>query len=301
MNKDTLYVIGNGFDLAHGFETNYRDFAEYLKKTNKYYQLYHDIIDNCNLKEEDIWSDFEKALGEINTESLADYEDFNPATDYDFLERDSWAGIYRIEDTVEYNLSSFLKNLRKSFYEWISQVKIRGKTIFDFKDNAIFLNFNYTKTLEKIYNIKVHDIHHIHGSVSSKESIILGHNKKLIKKNEKMWVEEVNTSLESFEKNTFKNTDEVCACYGKFFKSLSNIDNVVILGHSLSDVDSLYFQKICSNVNLDDCKFYVSYYDRNERDSKKEFLTNLGVKENNIESFLLDEDFEYDKSILKNL
>lgn len=28
-----LFIIGNGFDLAHGLATKYNDFKEYLQKT----------------------------------------------------------------------------------------------------------------------------------------------------------------------------------------------------------------------------------------------------------------------------
>lgn len=32
MKQDTLYIIGNGFDIAHGLKTTYNDFKNWLEK-----------------------------------------------------------------------------------------------------------------------------------------------------------------------------------------------------------------------------------------------------------------------------
>ena len=33
-----ILVIGNGFDLAHGLKTSYRDFFRFVKEYNEYYE-----------------------------------------------------------------------------------------------------------------------------------------------------------------------------------------------------------------------------------------------------------------------
>ena len=58
-----LYIIGNGFDIAHGILCRFSDFYTYLEE-NRYDVLeemeqYYDIY-----KDSDLWSDFERELEE---------------------------------------------------------------------------------------------------------------------------------------------------------------------------------------------------------------------------------------------
>lgn len=75
----------------------------------------------------------------------------------------------------------FTLRLEETFQNWIREVQILIKisSIFPksglrklFKEeDAMFFSFNYTKTLEKIYDIK--DVTHIHNQVG--EKLIFGH------------------------------------------------------------------------------------------------------------------------------
>lgn len=68
--KDTLYIIGNGFDLHHGLNTSYKKFRDnvVLKTPNlrkSLLDLYGDAI-----YEDMWWSDFEAKLADINFNHL---------------------------------------------------------------------------------------------------------------------------------------------------------------------------------------------------------------------------------------
>lgn len=39
-----LYVIGNGFDIAHGYDTSYKAFYKYLNDNREKYSKIHDIF-----------------------------------------------------------------------------------------------------------------------------------------------------------------------------------------------------------------------------------------------------------------
>ena len=57
----TLYIIGNGFDLMHRVPSSYYNFRDSLGKNNSLrYSL------ETALTDEDIWADFENALGTLN-------------------------------------------------------------------------------------------------------------------------------------------------------------------------------------------------------------------------------------------
>ena len=45
-----------------------------------------------------------------------------------------------------------------------------------------------------------------------------------------------------------------------FFDGLSDIDTVIVIGHSLSEVDMEYFEKICSEIHSD-AKWIFSCHD----------------------------------------
>ena len=68
--KHSLFIIGNGFDLAHSMETSWGDFYKWLK-TTKHFNLINFLEANVGMKT-DLWKDFEKALGEYSINDIYD-------------------------------------------------------------------------------------------------------------------------------------------------------------------------------------------------------------------------------------
>lgn len=69
--ENTLYIIGNGFDLHHGLNTSYLDFRNYCASSlpslwRFLSEIYGDMINNDMW-----WSDFENMLGCVNYDNLA--------------------------------------------------------------------------------------------------------------------------------------------------------------------------------------------------------------------------------------
>ena len=62
----TLYIIGNGFDIAHGLKTRWADFKNFLIRYDK--RLFEQIEDL--FKTSELWTDFETALSCPNEETL---------------------------------------------------------------------------------------------------------------------------------------------------------------------------------------------------------------------------------------
>ena len=60
MHKKNLIIIGNGFDLAHGLETRWSNFKEYLSLFNEELLYY---LEQC--AENDLWSKKKKGLGKL--------------------------------------------------------------------------------------------------------------------------------------------------------------------------------------------------------------------------------------------
>ena len=63
-----------------------------------------------------------------------------------------------------------------------------------------------------------------------------------------------------YDQATTKNSRQIIKEHESFFDGLSDIDAVIVIGHSLSEVDMEYFEKICSEIHSD-AKWIFSCHD----------------------------------------
>lgn len=317
-----MYVIGNGFDLHHGLNTRYQSFAFYLAEDNReIYNLlntYYGLPDITNPKTTDDeygqWSRFEEALADLDYQGvLEDNSDLiaNPASD-DFRDRD-WHS-YQIE--MELIIKQLTTELKANFNKFILNVAydkdLSAVKLLDISKDSIFLNFNYTETLEKYYNIDPALIKYIHNKADNLNvNIILGHGtdpegfnepeetppdgltpEELDEWNEQKG-EEYDFSYEMAKQEilgyyfaSFKDTQSIIHDSTDFFDSLKSIEEVYVLGHSISHVDIEYFIKLKSSLP-NTIKWVVSYFSERERNAHLEALLGLGIAPNNIRQIKL--------------
>ena len=155
---DTLVIVGNGFDLAHGYDTLYKSFAEKIE--NPYLEHFKSCCEN----EQDIttWYLFEENI-RILTGKL--YErNFIDGCDYD-SNRKELEHLRKVFQEIHNLLISYLE-------KEISKKPIETKdSIKQFVDkNAAVFNFNYTQTAESY----TENIWYIHGSLKEQD-ILLGY------------------------------------------------------------------------------------------------------------------------------
>ena len=73
-----IYILGNGFDLAHNLKTSYRDFRDYLEDTDLEYLIQLEEMygyypeSKISMVQDNLWKEFEYQLGEIDAESKVD-------------------------------------------------------------------------------------------------------------------------------------------------------------------------------------------------------------------------------------
>jgi hypothetical protein len=96
---------------------------------------------------------------------------------------------------------------------------------------------------------------------------------------------------------TFKPTETIIDQYKNYFESLSTINKVFVLGHSISEVDLPYFKEIANNVDPN-AKWTISCFNDDEPKRFTETLGKLGVGQNNI-SFIKLEDIKIKNRHLK--
>lgn len=161
-----LYIIGNGFDLHHRLPTSYENYKQFLSNTHPgiisqsesfQYIRMHDLVENK-------WSDLENNLT-LNykiflDDYISDLIDYAPHGNID----DVW-GEFELELKA---LLGFIYDFTgKYFLEWLDTIDVKRARVdnaLEIDNTGLFLTFNYTNTLETIYNISNERILHIHGT-----------------------------------------------------------------------------------------------------------------------------------------
>lgn len=304
-----LFIIGNGFDLAHRLPTRYWDFRTFLKE-------HHDIflkdfeekyyLWGEGLKEL-LWNDFEFNLANLEEDAL--FEQMYQSTDLG-LE----SGNVGIEDTLNYyfrNEFKYIENLTMYLKDWIKEVNheldgLNKRTSYIQENNQdIFINFNYTTTLENVYNIPRPNVLHIHGVVDSDVDLVLGHSNSdrityfLEKRRhyQSQFDEQsapIYNALAEYCSKTYKDVDEYIDQL--FLLNFDSIEKVIIIGHSLSNVDMPYFKEIKERVN-NNTEWQIYYHNENQIEQFREKLIQVGVNEQKIK--LLPSNMFYDLTILE--
>lgn len=284
MNYNRLYIIGNGFDLHHGLKSRYWDFRTYLMGKDD------DLVEKLEeyFGEEALWSDFEETLSELDTEQIVD-ECSNYLVSYG---ADDWSDAYHHDYQYEVGrrIDLITKDLKNRFTEWVLQLALPSNAD-DFKipirPRSVFLNFNYTSTLQEIYGIANENIVYIHNRAIDKNStLILGHSRKpterkmLSENNDEdtdVRVAEANGILDAYFVDTYKPTETIIAENEAYFDSLRNLKEIYVLGHSLSSVDVPYFEQIINRIDKVTVRWVVSYYNQEEVAHHSEAFAALGI------------------------
>lgn len=305
----SLFIIGNGFDIAHGIPTKYRDFREFIIKSHPEAIKYRDevtfIEDIADVDTEefaaeillstmdkvagDDWNNFEDALAYINFDHkfpLPNHKENETEEEDNELMKNYL--LYMDMLTSGYIACS--KYWQELFRLWIKEVQIHiEKDMFVSKEslkelfsapNTFFLNFNYTKTLQHLYGIK--KVIHIHNR--SGQKLIFGHGQN----NATYWntAEKVDIGssflddmLMSFKKDTISPFKK----YNDFFKKLDgNVDTVYSYGFSYGKVDGVYIKEIIKRISPE-ATWYFTSFESNDKTAlriKKIKLRNYGFRGN---------------------
>ncbi|WP_312355752.1 bacteriophage abortive infection AbiH family protein [Aminipila sp.] len=289
-----LIIVGNGFDLFHGINSRYYDFQNFV-----YENASRDFIDSIEkyIPPEDLWYQFEEALGHLDCEELRD----NHSDSLVSYGADNWSDAYHHEYQyfVDADLA-FAKDIPQYLNKWIDDIDTdvdRRLNNFYLSPNSLYLSFNYTDTLEHVYGIARNQILYIHGKAGENSNLIAGHgNKSLFQKNdipdnlsEEEYEEfmsnmdfgdvrenEAEDIIKGYFRTTYKDVERLISLNEGFFCSLGCIQEVFVLGHSLSDVDMPYFYTI-KNIVPFNCQWTVSYYGGAERVHHQQQLLHLGI------------------------
>ncbi len=282
----TLYIIGNGFDIAHGIKSRYADFRDFVRTADStLYQSLEELFDPNSL-----WSDFERALAEIDTDSIIDH-----ATNYlESYAAEDWSDAYHhnYQYEIEQKIQLVTVDLLALFRRWILGLQIpsnHGNEILKLDQDGLFLTFNYTSTLETLYRIPLSRINYIHNKAIDEHSkLVLGHGvvptpAPAGAEDDDPRVQEGEEIIAQYFRDTYKPTLQVIAGHQSFFAGLHDVKDVYVLGHSISDIDWAYFKEILNHIEGSKVVWHVSFYSPSERLKHIESLTSLGVPLANLD------------------
>ncbi|ONN40944.1 AbiH family protein [Enterococcus mundtii] len=302
-----LFIIGNGFDRAHGLPTSYKDnLKPILKEENlELFNLINKLYFVFDKNEQDYWSEFEKYLGKISEEErklliqffenqielyfqeLPSIDEYSFSSDDDKFGDSFTARQYAISEVEELSPSfdNFLLNnidKIKDFIsvgfnimidqanEYLNSGEAQKKESINFNSDDLFINFNYTNTLESLYGIDSKNILYIHGN----------RNKQLIWGNEQNVIDDLNDIIkQDISKIDINNPNDP-------FKHniLDHIRSQVNNGklrHSEAAEAIVYYEEVLEDES------YMSYYENSA--VSDEDLRRVGTSISNLSCSMVKE------------
>lgn len=297
-----LYIIGNGFDIHHGMNTSYLQFREWLEKKDM--SVLCTIDELFGLCTDAWWKNFERNLATAVTSEIVreevweNYPDFGSET---FRDSDWYAAEYAVEDI----LSEAYNEIRHAFHQWVGELNMgdESKKIELITDDAAFLTFNYTATLETLYGIDEEKILYIHGKAGSNDELVLGHGvskediEAMLEKDYPTDKEESDDFVTQRAKGAAingvykqrKKVDEIIKIHEEWFASLKDITNLCFYGHSFGEVDLPYFRKILSVVDKSNIRIEISDYKSKNKATIESFMNSQGIKKDQYTIVNLDD------------
>jgi hypothetical protein len=292
MESRKLYIIGNGFDLWHGIPSYFWQFKEFVRKHDG--DLLKAVDDYLPVDEN--WYELESALAEIDVGSMIDdLEQFmTPYGADDWSDSNHHNFQYEVGRIVE----CLSTELRRRFGQWICELPIPTPTtatqrLQTIDPTARFLTFNYTSTLLELYGVPDTHVLHIHGSANLPDNdLILGHAwnpKGRQSLNDRPDIEEIDTRLmeaqsilDGYFSKTFKPSARLIDEHRPFFDRLVDLEEICILGHSLSEVDELYFRTLLAIPGIASARWQLACRPADDKRKKNARLQELGVQASNI-------------------
>ena len=301
-----LIICGNGFDLHHGFKTGYYNYRNFLLENYPNSCSAFEDFPYISLSDSDRWSDLEQSLTisyEECIENAVDegYPDCNDDSD------SRWNGInINLEEQTKF-IFDFTGHY---FFQWLTDTDFSDpQELMELDANDCYLTFNYSSTLEKVYNIKSENIMHIHGQIDfvdelSELTLNIGDiTTENIEVTEDLQFGSVDNNGETIKAEMERkygqddfygasiepgiyNIIEFCKVASKNlemnYDSLNNfinknvIEEVVVMGHSLIGVDCPYYADIIV-PKLKDCRWVFHWHFNSDKKDIEEFIKKFSI------------------------
>lgn len=273
---NTVFIIGNGFDINLEMKTKFCEFLEYYQTVESLSPLIRELKKDIS-KDIDNWSDLELALGRY-TVKLKSTEEFDEV--YEDITDKLAQYLQKIEGDFDYG-----KNNGKKLYDYLAfpenSLPLSEKIdLGNYKDNwktyqwnISIITFNYTMSCEKLLEFKdktipinkhntnhlivLNKIQHIHGFIDNSldNRMIMGVNdvsqisNKSFRDNQDVIDAIVKDSCNKAHKNMVEFRCE---------NLIRNAQLICIFGSSIGDTDNMWWELI-GNQLISGCKLIIFY------------------------------------------
>lgn len=276
---NTLYIIGNGFDLYHKLHTRPEDYCDLLSSKEVY-----GSFDNAKEVFEvygNNWGEYEKSLGFIDLETI-DEEIVNFPDYLSDHESDRDGTIWYVNEHLSSLSGAAFESLGEMVEganDEINDTEVLITNVFKFA--TAIISFNYTSTVEKLYKPISAPILHIHGYYEDGEKLLFGYKEGNNSKDYR------NKYMDPSDDSRDYYVDAQRECIAGFYDGLKKelqlsklrgflselpglIKTVCVMGHSMSDVDCDYMELIDRIIQPK--QWYISqYYDTPSREELKKY------------------------------
>jgi hypothetical protein len=259
-------------------KTRYTDYRDYLLSIGE------DNIVTCferynEISSEYVWNRLEEVIGLLSYEDAYCYltsygsDEWRDSAHHDFQ--------YEIDKMTEY-----WPGLKDNLIGWIKNIKYTNKDVRLQKlisESARFLSFNYTNTLEVLYDVPKDKITYIHGDASKSDELVLGHRSDdwypewdRTNPDEDVRLLEASEIMDRHFENTKKRIEEIIERHKAFFETCCEYDEIYVLGLSYNDTDIMYLQEIA--INNDKAEWNFNWYSMEDLKSIDHYASRLGVQ-----------------------
>ena len=295
--KDKLFIIGNGFDIAHGlptkFDPDFKNIALKYEQDN-FWELYQS-------RKDDIWSDFENLLGCPDFNALEEIFD-GYAPDY-LSDRESDRDSIIVQVDLNGKLRDALCEFADAADKHLHYVRTNESIAQLIEPEGYYITFNYTHTLEKVYDIQNEHILHIHGEVG-KNNFDLGYPEGSFAPEKYYYdvrgkgrgpyrevdIEEYINDIEDYYVRTaYEQLIAKCESFYKEIrvdvlheflnKNICNIEEIIVYGHSCA-IDFDYFSYLNASYPTVQWRFYVRGTE--QENNVQNLIANIGIKNTDI-------------------
>lgn len=228
--QSKLYIIGNGFDIMHNMGTRYEHFKQWLIGEGRIdiIQEFQSVFKTKHNDDFLLWSDFEKALGEYNYPTALKW---NFDSLYIVVGFEDGTKTISPDSIINVQLNNIINEI---FPKWVRQISVAKEKQIDLEPEALYLTFNYTDTIETLYQISDHNILHIHGRASANERLIVGHNK--FRDTPACWSDNISLRENNERVQNIANMNNLCKPISEiiericaFFSMLKHVDEVEVI------------------------------------------------------------------------
>lgn len=302
MNK--LFLIGNGFDIDHDLKTSYEDFRQYLLENNPEINMNYLVVPEETMQPDggitynenevlsmlfylineaesntEKWSDIECSLGCLNFDEAFEWWDIRDKEGDIDLPKTA-----RRNEGIASQLEIPTLTIQNLFTEWIDTIEIdlvvpkeEFRRLVDIND--CFLTFNYTETLEEVYEVPQENICHIHGKQG--EEIFFGHGN--LEDNTELYMRKYigsENSLNKINRELRKQTEAALINNRVFFDNLvgTDVKEIYSYGFSFSEVDKIYLKEIFNKIDTENIIWYFNDFDKWNHSQYKITLEECGYE-----------------------